>query len=452
VGLWILDSGGWEGQSGAMVSEPGWKFAWASRVGARSREFLFWKLGFESIRPRYARDLYKRVKEREMSYLRSVGTLASGMIGPCFSFPCLIKLVGVMLLVGLAVVSPVAGGVIPAGSVELQFRSHAEVTEPVVKVGDLAYVRASSPEEARWVEQHELFPAPRPGGARLVTRQEIIETLLRRGFSRRQLFVSGAPQTLLVTSRHPIARELGTRASNEEPTLPSKEDLQSSPLVREGTGVPPHLRAVTPEPARRDSDMPGTPTSDNQFPGGVSLASGHLGRAAARQYQEHGVFISGDSGSSGVPIARQGNNLPLDPRHGASTLVTASAQTVSRGQGTPGEASGIFSDVRNVVPDLSDVRSAVPDGVSSVKGERTTGTSGTFPSRYRQDRLVNRGDVVTVWVRGPNVQVKTVGKARQDGQLGDTVLIEAPSQRGLYSARVCGPRTVEIVIQPELAR
>ena len=65
---------------------------------------------------------------------------------------------------------------------------------------------------------------------------------------------------------------------------------------------------------------------------------------------------------------------------------------------------------------------------------------------------MNRGDVVTVWVRGPNVQVKTVGKARQDGQLGDTVLIEAPSQRGLYSARVCGPRTVEIVIQPELAR
>jgi hypothetical protein len=375
-----------------------------------------------------------------------------------------LELVSFGFLIAWAVLPRVAAGGIPRGYIELQFRSHAEVAAPLVKLGDLAEVHTSSPEEARWVTELELFPAPRSGRARVVTRQEILETLLRRGFSRRQLLVSGASQTFVVaTGNHDrgnsypvrkkedtgipqsVAKQGGERnpgefaLSQEQDQAPVLGQVHNSPVPSQVFGEKVVLQAGGNHFEPQNGPVRNTTFAEQ---GGSALAL------------SLGDLPGGLRTRGGNPSEDPQN--PVMPRAWDGKNVANSLQTGELGR------SNMFSPIKQVSggeevaransPLAADSQPQVQPTAFSAGNETASGTFRHFPSRNRGDQLVNRGDVVTVWVRGPNVQVRTTGKARQDGHLGDSVLIEAPGQRGVYSARVCGPRTVEIVIQPEPAR
>jgi len=60
--------------------------------------------------------------------------------------------------------------------------------------------------------------------------------------------------------------------------------------------------------------------------------------------------------------------------------------------------------------------------------------------------LVNRGDVVTLLARGPSFVVSALGKSRDSGGRGDSVMIENLDSRQLVHATVVGNKTVEVVV------
>ncbi len=372
--------------------------------------------------------------------------------------------ISLWFLIGWLVLPRVAAGPIPTEYIELQFRSHVEVAAPLVKVGDLAEVRASSPEGARWVRELELFPAPRSGRARVVTRQEILETLLRRGFSRRQLLVSGAPQTFVVgTGEHDrgsfnavtkkedkgisqSAGKEGEQRNSGELGLWREQDQAPVPGRLHNSWVPPKAfgEKLVLQAGGNSFESQNDFLRNTTFPGqggsALALSSGDL-RGGLRTSSGN---PSEDPQNPAAPPIWDETNLASSPHTGdlgRSNMVCPINQ-VSDGQEVARANSAIAADCQ---PQMQPT-------AFSAGNETAAGAFRHFPSRNRGNQLVNRGDVVTVWVRGPNVQVRTTGKARQDGRLGDSVLIEAPGQRGVYSARVCGPRTVEIVIQPEAAR
>ena len=66
------------------------------------------------------------------------------------------------------------------------------------------------------------------------------------------------------------------------------------------------------------------------------------------------------------------------------------------------------------------------------------------PDWLRSPLLVRRGDMVTVCARAGGVCVRTTGRARDDGSLGDLVAVEAPDSRDVYYACVVRPREVEV--------
>ncbi|MGW8180058.1 MAG: flagellar basal body P-ring formation chaperone FlgA [bacterium] len=60
--------------------------------------------------------------------------------------------------------------------------------------------------------------------------------------------------------------------------------------------------------------------------------------------------------------------------------------------------------------------------------------------------LVHRGDVVTLMARGPSFVVSALGKSRDSGGRGDSVMIENLDSRQLVYATVVGNKTVEVVV------
>jgi flagella basal body P-ring formation protein FlgA len=58
--------------------------------------------------------------------------------------------------------------------------------------------------------------------------------------------------------------------------------------------------------------------------------------------------------------------------------------------------------------------------------------------------LVRRGEVVTVCARSAGIRVRTSGRARDSGSLGDLVAVESLVNRQTYYARVTKLREVEV--------
>jgi hypothetical protein len=216
----------------------------------------------------------------------------------------------------------------------LNFRDQAVASNAVVCLADLVQGEGISAERMRDFAAVELFPAPQTREGRWISRQEVVEILLRRGWN---------PHSLVATGARWIH------------VLP-----------------PTHAPRVSGAPGNQAALAPPTPS-----PRPARLVPGPFDAA---------------------------RSMTIDPGNGPS-------------------------DSR----DLSPGRTSTPAG------------SGRVP------RMVNRGDLVTVWVRGAAVQIKAIAKARQSGDLGDEILIESPSNRNVFPARVCDYRTVEVILKTNTA-
>jgi flagella basal body P-ring formation protein FlgA len=63
----------------------------------------------------------------------------------------------------------------------------------------------------------------------------------------------------------------------------------------------------------------------------------------------------------------------------------------------------------------------------------------------RSPLLVNRGDVVDVFARSGGVQVRTRGRAKEEGSHGSLIQVEMLNDRRSLVARVCGIGEVEVL-------
>ena len=118
-----------------------------------------------------------------------------------------------------------------AGGAEICLRAECTSPHTVVRLGDIADVRASQPAQARSLADIELFPLPPPGEQRFVRAREIQDMLWLRGVNILEHQLSGASQTV-VFGPQPASGRIKAEA----------------PLVRE-TSSPGMVVAARPLPA-----------------------------------------------------------------------------------------------------------------------------------------------------------------------------------------------------------
>lgn len=69
------------------------------------------------------------------------------------------------------------------------------------------------------------------------------------------------------------------------------------------------------------------------------------------------------------------------------------------------------------------------------------------PEKVQKETLIERGDLVTMVARNGLVTVTATGRARGNGSLGESIVVENPESRKRVQAQVIGERLVEVEIR-----
>jgi hypothetical protein len=86
----------------------------------------------------------------------------------------------------------------------------------------------------------------------------------------------------------------------------------------------------------------------------------------------------------------------------------------------------------------------VPASANVIQETPAPATPATVSKPAHTEKLVARGQNVTVRAIGPGVRITSSGKALADGAQGDDVMVELADNRQQVLGRVVGPQTVEI--------
>jgi len=306
---------------------------------------------------------------------------------------------------------------------ELRLRKQCEVLRPIVTLGDVAEVLATTDREAARLQAVELFPSPLPGQTRYLTVRELQDALLLRGVDLVAVRMTGAAQVAIHRAEAPAQLYPATTGDRPggwqrriaeaiEQYVRQRHSWQGALQVGVSLG-PDQLSRLT--------------TADR-----VMEVSG--GRPPWRGVQQFHVTVGTDHGPLVLTVTAQVEIVP-------PLLVAARALP----QGTILQAS----DVRLATVPASEMPGDACRAVEEVIGAEVVRPIAEGDvirsSAIRPPILVRRGDAVTVTARAAGVRVRMVAKARANGALGQLVQLESPLDGSVFVARVTGLREAEVL-------
>jgi flagella basal body P-ring formation protein FlgA len=306
----------------------------------------------------------------------------------------------------------------------LRLRSECQSRGAVVTLGDVAEISAADAQQADALAAMELFPTPPASGQRFVRLREIQDLLLLRGVHLAEHQFSGSSQVTVLSRSQPAESNRQRPLSSSTVRTVNRRVIESVvkylqenvsadvPWIVEVELDPNHARLVA-DPGRAISISGGTPpwTGSQRFEVAVSAPEGAV-------------------------------RFPLDAQVEMSPAAVVAARSLS-----PGTVIHP-ADVELQRGVAQDQRSGVLNSIDEVVGKETTRAipKGKVLQKesIRSPLLVRRGDAVTVYARSPGVCVRTLGRARDDGSLGQIVAVESLEDRSTYFARVSSAREVEV--------
>jgi flagella basal body P-ring formation protein FlgA len=322
-----------------------------------------------------------------------------------------------------------------AEAVELRLRPQCTPTARLVTVADLAEIEPADGPLAEKLAEVKLFPAPVRGKKRVVRAGELMELLTLRGFDLQDIRFGGSE---LVSIESPRFERLAP-ASPAQQRLPASEIARASDEVR--TAVAGFLRKQDAAEAPWAVELNLSPQQAERV---LSSAEPlHIRCDDAPQAGRRTFFVSGRG-----PRPEEEFAVEADLWQAASVVVAR--RDLARGERLTA------ADVRLQTADRRGSRTvAVASLEDAVGKELTRGVPADQPlpaDAVRSPRLVERGEIVTVYAYNSGVRVRIAARAREDGGQGDLVLIESLENRKTYYARVSGVQTVEVYAQAARAR
>ncbi len=310
---------------------------------------------------------------------------------------------------------------------EIHFKPECRVAGSLVLLSDVAEVYSNNDTEKRLLSELELVPAPAPGEKRVLRVREIQDLLSLRGTKLLEHRLVGASQ-IVITSGDSSRPQTGPQRPS--PLASRKAQTQ----VREAV-----LQYL-------EQQSPGQPGWNVQFEladdmaAAIGTAQGAIavrgGSAPWTGRQQLVLLIQ----TAGAP-----QSLTLNCDVSLTPTVVVATQTIAKGTIVRP------SDVRlqSATPNEGNVHVFTSlDEVIGKETARVIVAGQIIDSQLVQRQLlVKRGEVVSVFARAAGIQVRTTGRARQDGSLGELVEVEAIADRKLIFARVSGPQEVDVFAQ-----
>jgi len=312
----------------------------------------------------------------------------------------------------------------------VRFREECRCPHAVVRLGDVAEILAVDPQEAAGLAQVELFAAPPAGEKRIVRAQQIQDQLLLGNINLAHHRLAGASQIVLY----------GSAVETPAPTERPARAVSTGEMTRAGDIV---RRAIL----RHLKQQPGP-------------AQAWEIRAAIEEQQARSILAAqGEvtaSGGSPPWVGAQQFTLIFQISNGPAEFHVSADVTLP-----PAVVVAVRPLARGAIVQPSDVElrpgtsNIIPGAIGSLaeavglETARVLFAGQVLDSQaVRRPVLVHRGEVVTVYARAAGVQVRTTGRARDDGSFGTPVEVESLLDRSIIFARVSGPQEVEVQAPP----
>jgi flagella basal body P-ring formation protein FlgA len=333
----------------------------------------------------------------------------------------------------------------PLVGAEICLRAEAQVSGSVVRLGDLAEIITADPLRREALAAVELGTAPAAGPARYVRVREIEDHLLQQGISLADLRFTGAAQ---------VAVSGQQRRAPPAPARLTRSALNQAQQTVEGA-IAEYLRAQMPAYAAagatiRNEVMPAAhwsapPSSALRIECNLDEAQARIIAAAIGPMQVsggHPPWSGLQRFQIALPTAEGVQTVALETRVTLPLTVVVATGGIHRG-------SVIRPDdvmLQHVLPgtELGDALSSL-DAVVGKEAARSIAPGQMLtPQHVRAPLVVRRGEVVTVYSRSGGISVRTTGRAREDGSVGDLIAVESLHDRETFFARVSGIQQVEV--------
>lgn len=292
----------------------------------------------------------------------------------------------------------------------------------IVRLGDVAEATTTDATARKQLLDSPLMPSPAPETTQRLTAAQLRDLLAANGVDVSSLRFAGADAVVikgLARSIEPapiagtVAQQL-TRDAAEEQIV-----AEVSHFLRKQTGhelwsieLEPNSTLV--EAFRKNSTRP-------------ALAGGKapwIGR------QRFTFQFGGDAPSLGAVV-----------KVDRLELVACAVRTIERGDFVRA-TDVVLRPVGGSVPQRSVASIDAAVGKEALQNIRAD--SVLLSNQLRSPILVHRGERVTVKAKASGVVVRTYATARDEGSLGDLIMVEALEGREKYAARISGVRELEV--------
>lgn len=309
---------------------------------------------------------------------------------------------------------------------EISLRNTANVDHAVVRLGDVAEIYGLDDQKRTELLAIELLPSPASGQIKKISVREIQDAMARRA-------PEFAAWTIAGSNEVAVSRAVTRKARAAPPSQPktispvmgdrARNQIEEAILnyIRERLGD---------EAWDVEADL-----SEEQL---AAVAAAHAVQVTGGRY----VDAERVQFRIEVGAAEDRVTWKVTARVSLPPMIVVARRELTRGEMIAeqdvelvraGEAQGLLEPFASL---------------DDVVGKETTraiavGQPVTEPS-VRATLLVRRGQVVTVYSRCGGVQIRTTGRAKEDGSHGALVPVEAIGSRAAFHARVSGPQEVEI--------
>jgi flagella basal body P-ring formation protein FlgA len=309
-----------------------------------------------------------------------------------------------------------------AVGVEVCIRESVAPSGSVVRLGDVAELRAGEGEVVSALAAMPLMPAPAAGTVHHLRATELLDMLSANGVDVRSLQFTGAERI----------------AIGQAGAVAVGEAVAATPMsVEDRAAMADEVTALVKRYLERQS--------------GHGLWKVDVD-ADAKQFQAIGalgpdVRVSGGkapwTGVQRLELAgvQPGARVAIECRVQRAELAVVATRPIERGM-----------LVRRADVELRPVYAAIPVqvakdveaivGKEAVQGIRAEST--VLTSQVRAPLVVKRGERVTVRARAAGIAVSTYATAMQDGGVGDLISVESLSTKERFAARVSGRRELEV--------
>jgi len=363
---------------------------------------------------------YHRVTSRKTKWIET----RQGEIGPAMR----------ILIACVLVIPALLAGANMAGGNEIRIYSQAIVSSDELSLSDVAEVQG---ETAATLNRLAIGSAPASGHSRRLDLSDIQIALQQQGVNLSQWIFRGASQCKVsrpTVERVPVSGHLMDRVATSRPATTQPADQRIDPESLEG-----QLRTHI---AQRLAHLGGTPVI--QFNPSLSKLLSLSSPQYRFEIKDRSERLLGMI-SFEVTI-REGDEIKqVVPALAQVTIrrqIVVAARPLNRGQIIAAEDLAIVDRTFEQAPDFGITETG------PLVGQRVKRFIDRNERLNMKDiepqPLVNRNDLVTVWVQRGGVQIKAAAKAVSAGGFGDTVFLQNEASRQKFSGVVIGPQAVEV--------